>query len=167
MTTFDRRTVLRRTGAVVLAGGLAGCGGSSNGGDGGDGGATATPTPSTEPASDAVSNHLSDTSNFEGSVLVLTDRDSVTVDVGAQGNGGNLAFDPPAIKVSTGTTVTWQWTGEGGTHNVVDNDGAFDSGTPVAEQGHTFEHTFDSSGTYLYHCEPHKTLGMKGAVVVE
>ena len=35
----------------------------------------------------------------------------------------------------------------------------------VAE-GETFEHTFDTAGTYEYFCIPHET-SMKGEVVVE
>jgi halocyanin-like protein len=90
----------------------------------------------------------------------------VTVTVGAQGNGGYLAFDPAAVRVSSGTTVTWEWTGQGGSHNVVAEDGSFESEL-VAEEGHTFSHTFEESGAYRYYCQPHETLGMNGAVVVE
>ncbi|MFT4923050.1 MAG: nitrite reductase (NO-forming), partial [Haloarculaceae archaeon] len=32
---------------------------------------------------------------------------------------------------------------------------------------HTFEQTFDSSGVVLYYCAPHRTLGMRGAIIVE
>jgi len=31
----------------------------------------------------------------------------------------------------------------------------------------TFTHTFAEAGTWRYHCEPHRDVGMKGAVVVE
>ncbi|MDS0281665.1 plastocyanin/azurin family copper-binding protein [Halomicroarcula sp. S3CR25-11] len=37
----------------------------------------------------------------------------------------------------------------------------------TAEEGSTFEHTFESAGTYLYYCAPHLGFGMRGAVVVE
>ncbi len=37
---------------------------------------------------------------------------------------------------------------------------------PRSGQRHTFEHTFEEAGVYTYACTPHKTLGMKGAVVV-
>jgi halocyanin-like protein len=90
----------------------------------------------------------------------------VTVAVGAEGNGGNFAFDPAAIRVSSGTTVVWNWTGQGAQHNVVAEDGSFESEL-TEEEGFTFEHTFSESGTYEYACTPHRSLGMKGAVVVE
>jgi halocyanin-like protein len=96
----------------------------------------------------------------------MTGSGSVEVAVSASGNGGNFAFAPPAIRVSPGTTVTWTWTGEGGAHNVVGQDSAFDSGDPQSGSNVTFEHTFDGSDTFLYQCEPHGGLGMRGAVVV-
>lgn len=156
----SRRTFIG-TAAVTGVGLLAGCGG-SDGGDGGDGGGG---TPTSEVPSE-VSEYLSDTDNFDGSLQDETGSESVTVDVGAEGNGGNFAFAPPAISVDTGTTVTWVWTGEGQNHNVVDEDGAFES-EQTAEEGFEFEYTFEEAGNYLYYCAPHESLGMKGAVVVE
>ncbi|MCD2201091.1 halocyanin domain-containing protein [Halobacterium sp. KA-6] len=91
--------------------------------------------------------------------------DRPVVAVGAGGNGGQFAFDPPAIEVSTGTTVVWEWTGEGGYHNVAHTGDAFESDL-TQESGYTFEHTFDTEGQYKYVCTPHETLGMKGIVVV-
>jgi len=70
---------------------------------------------------------------YEGEAVDATGEDSPTVDVGA-GDAG-LAFDPPALRVSTGTTVTWVRTGQGGGHNVVAEDGAFDSGGAVVKEG--------------------------------
>jgi len=105
-----------------------------------------------------------DVSNFEG-VADETDASEVSVAVGAQGNQGNFAFDPPAVRVSAGTTVTWEWTGEGGQHNVKAEDGGFESEL-TSEAGFTFEYTFEETGTVRYVCTPHRSLGMKGAVVV-
>jgi halocyanin-like protein len=107
---------------------------------------------------------LATVGNSDG-VVDRTDRSTVTVRVGAAGNGGYYAFEPPAVRVSRGTTVEWVWTGEGGTHDVVARDGSFQSTlTPSADA--TFGHTFATTGTYLYYCSPHRSLGMKGAVVV-
>jgi halocyanin-like protein len=105
------------------------------------------------------------TDNYDG-VVDETGADEVTVEVGASGNKGNLAFAPPAIRVDPGTTVVWEWTGEGGAHNVVAPDGAFDSGDPVLEAGTTFEQAFDSGGEFRYICEPHEAQGMVGVVLV-
>jgi len=102
---------------------------------------------------------------YDGSVVDETDSDSVTIAVGAGGQG--LAFDPAAVVVSAGTEVTWEWTGEGGGHNVEVNEGPteFTSET-VEEEGHTFSQELEA-GNYLYQCGPHSTLGMHGAVIVE
>ncbi|MFC7230941.1 plastocyanin/azurin family copper-binding protein [Saliphagus sp. GCM10025308] len=37
----------------------------------------------------------------------------------------------------------------------------------LSDEGETFEHTFDETGTFTYYCSPHVSMGMKGAVVVE
>jgi len=107
---------------------------------------------------------LANVDNFDG-VVDQTDRSTVTVRVGTAGNGGYYAFGPPAIRVSRGTTVEWPWTGEGGTHDVVARDGSFESDLTASADA-TFGHTFTTTGTYPYYCTPHRSLGMKGAVIV-
>ena len=114
-----------------------------------------------------VNEWLIESSNFDGTIADRTDTDTATVTAGADGNGGQFAFDPPALKVSTGTTVRWDWTGDGGPHNIVSKgDGPLDSEL-VADEGSAYEHTFEETGTYLYSCKPHEGLGMRGAIVVE
>lgn len=96
--------------------------------------------------------------------------DEVTVDVGGSGNGGNLAFSPAGLWISPGTTVKWEWTGEGGGHNVQLEEGPaqLDSGATVSESGVHYEFTFEEShaGITKYFCQPHKGLGMLGAIAV-
>jgi halocyanin-like protein len=104
------------------------------------------------------------TSNFDGTID-KTGQQSVTVTVGAQGNNGNYAFDPAAIRVDPGTEIVWEWSGKGSMHNVVDEAGAFES-EMTDEAGHTFTHTVEQTGIIKYACTPHKTMGMKGALVV-
>jgi len=103
-------------------------------------------------------------SNYEGT-YDYTGQSEVTVAVGSEANGGYYGFNPAAIRVDPGTTVVWEWTGEGNSHNVVAEDGSFESELYSAP-GETFEHTFESEGTYKYYCDPHRSLGMLGAVVV-
>lgn len=94
-------------------------------------------------------------------------QDEVTVEVGAGENG--LLFGPAAILIDPGATVIWEWTGEGGGHNVVEQNDVFSSGEPVAEEGTTFEYTFEDASegdVFRYACEPHQGAGMKGAVAV-
>ena len=100
--------------------------------------------------------------------VALTTSDlPATVEVGVQANGGAFGFGPPAIHVDNGATVEWDWTGEGGGHNVISApDGPLDSGEPVSQSGVQYKYTFDEDGIFTYICEPHEGLGMKGAVVV-
>lgn len=105
-----------------------------------------------------------DVDNYDG-VVDATGQSEVTVEVGVQNGGGAFGFGPPAVRVDPGTMVVWEWTGEGGSHNVVAEDGSFESEL-VAEAGHTFSHTFEERGVFEYYCEPHRSLGMKGAIVV-
>jgi halocyanin-like protein len=144
---FPRRTFLGGT-ALAMAGGAAA--------------ATARPTAAAEAVD--LSTWFSNVSNFDG-VTDARGEAEVRVRVGAPGNGGGFAFDPPAVRVDPGTTVVWEWTGEGGSHDVVAEDGAYESAM-VGDAGHTFEHTFEREGVSTYVCSPHEVMGMKGAVVV-
>jgi len=190
----SRRQFVRRLGAVALVGSLAGCGGDDGtptetatetedqepvspspppGTTTAPGNTTTTapattttmgtptdtPTPTPIPGPDE---YLSNTPNYDGTIVDETGSGSVTVGVGAD---GQLIFEPAAIRISTGTTVTWEW--QGGVHNVVAEDGTFDSGAAVGDPNTTFEHTFDSAGEWAYFCEPHVFAGMKGYVIVE
>lgn len=110
--------------------------------------------------------------NYDGSIVDRRGQDTVLVDVGAGASGWE--FEPAAVAVSPGTTVHWEWTGDGGEHNVEaepedqigESDYEFSSGEPVDEEGETYERSFDESGIALYHCEPHLPDGMKGAIVI-
>ncbi|MFB6141722.1 MAG: halocyanin domain-containing protein [Halorientalis sp.] len=130
------------------------------GGDGGGGG-TATPVPA------EYGDWFSNVGNYDGTTVDRRGQDSVTVTVGAQGNGGAFAFAPPAVRISPGTEVVWEWTGDGGQHNVVAEEGADFESQLTAEAGFTFSRTFEEPGVITYFCRPHRTLGMKGALVVD
>jgi len=98
-------------------------------------------------------------------VVDETGQSEVTVEVGTDGNGAAFGYGPAVVRVDPGTTVVWEWTGEGSPHNVVADDGGFES-EMISDAGATFEHVFESAGVTKYYCGPHKTMGMKGAVVV-
>jgi len=166
----NRRRFLQLGGLAAL-GSLAGCVfGNPDDGEAATPPDTATPTPADTPTPTPVPSEFdygdwfADTDNFEGTVDARG-QSEVTVAVGAEGNGGAFAFDPPAVHVDLGTTVVWEWTGNGGTHNVVEREESFSSGDPVEDASTTFGHTFDEAGMYMYFCTPHRSLGMKGAVV--
>ena len=110
-------------------------------------------------------------SGAEGNVGSYTDargQDSVTISVGAGGDG--LAFDPTLVWVDEGTTITWEWTGAGGAHNVqnVEGPASLDSGDPVDEEGYTYEYetSGEDAGITHYHCVPHDAVGMHGGLAV-
>jgi halocyanin-like protein len=146
----------------------------AGGGNGvGNGGGNMTGNGDPSAPQEILDSYLSDNhANFyEGtdSIVDETGSDSVTVTVGAGSN--RLAFDPPAVRVSSGTTVTWEWTGEGGPHNVVADEvpeggTEFDSGEVVAEGGTTYEATLETAGAYGYYCAPHQAQGMHGGIIV-
>lgn len=137
-SSVDRRSVLRSTGGALAAGLLAGCGGDGGGG---------------------------------------TDDNTVIV-----GRDNKLQFEPAELTIETGETVTWEF--ESPTHNVCgwpamdDNisipEGASgfgsmpEDGDPGAtvSTGESYEHTFETAGTYEYLCYPHRP-NMAGTIVVE
>jgi plastocyanin len=69
-------------------------------------------------------------------------------------------FDPVAVEVPAGTTVTWRFE-DGSVPHDVTGDG-WKSGEPQSEG--TFQRAFDRPGTYDYRCTIHN--GMEGRVVV-
>ncbi|SFR69927.1 halocyanin domain-containing protein [Halogeometricum rufum] len=144
----SRRTVLRGAATAAIAASAAGTAG----------------TAAAQSAAADYGGWLDNTSNYDGTAD-RTGEESVTITVGAAGNNGNFAFGPAAVRVDPGTTVVWEWNGKGGAHNVVAEDGAFES-EMVGEKGYTFEQTFDSAGVHRYVCVPHEAMGMRGAVVV-
>ncbi len=160
MTDPNRRTVLKLAGGAIAAVSLAGCSDDDPNGNGGSGGE--------EPDGDFVDDEpdygdwFDDVGNYEGT-LDMTGESEVTVMNGTGPQG--FEYDPPAIAVDAGTTVVWEWTGEGGAHTVTHENGEFES-EMVGDEGHTFEHTFEEEGTYRYYCEPHRASGQKGAVDV-
>jgi len=131
--TLDRRSFVRTTAALGVTTALAGCGGS-----GGDGERRLRRErrlravrrlrrrqrqPGVPPEEPDYGGFLDDANNYEQTVD-MTGSDSVTNEVGA---GEGLAFGPAAVAVSSGTTVTWEWTGEGGSHNVSGSNGNFEA----------------------------------------
>jgi len=117
-----------------------------------------------EGAEDQFGGWMEDARNYDGEVADMTGEDEVTIAVGAGDSG--LAFDPAAVRVDPGTRIVWEWTGEGGGHNVVGENRDFRSGDPVSEAGTTYEQAFEEAGVVEYYCNPHRATGMKGVVVV-
>jgi len=74
----------------------------------------------------------------------------------------NFHFMPPDITIPAGTTIRWT-NQDGPTHTVTsDMAGTFDSGSLAPNT--SFSVTFNTPGTFAYHCEIHPT--MMGKVIV-
>lgn len=170
--TLNRRSFVQTSVALGTTTVLAGCagngdadGGGTNGGtddgngDGGNGESGDTEFIAEGPDYDGW---FDDVDNYE-ETIDQTGTDEITVQVGSD---GGLSYGPAAVAISPGTTVVWEWTGDGGDHDVAAENGEFSSDT-VSEAGYTFEHMFEESGVYEYVCTPHKAVGMKGAIYVQ
>jgi plastocyanin len=117
---------------------LAACGGSG----------TTTSTSST-PAATATQAGNSQT------VMIITD------------SSGNFAFSPASMTIKAGSTVMWKNMTQV-PHTVTSDDGkSFDSGSanPIAAQSGTFSFTFNTPGTFAYHCSIHPF--MKATIIVQ
>src|SRR5436189_863734 len=92
---------------------------------------------------------------------------ATTVDV-TIGPNGNLVFSPSSVTIHPGDQVKWTWGSSG--HSSTSGspgmpNGIWDSG--ILNQGATFTHTFNSTGTFPYYCTPHGgCCGMVGTVMV-
>jgi plastocyanin len=64
----------------------------------------------------------------------------------------DFAFNPSSVTITAGSTVTWTNNGAT-THTVTADDGSFDSGNLAS--GATYSFTFNTPGTYTYHCSIH------------
>lgn len=146
MSSHTRRRTLKGIGTVLVGGWLAGCSGDGGGdGDGEDDGET---------------------------TVEMTD---------------DLVFEPGELTVTVGTTVVWENVGSVA-HTVTASedqlpDGAayFASGGFESEQaardaypseggipdGESYEHAFETAGTYQYFCIPHESAGMEGTITVQ
>ena len=74
----------------------------------------------------------------------------------------NLAFNPSTLTVKVGTNVTWI-NKDSMPHTVTSDNGVFESGS--LSNGQTFIYTFNTPGTYNYHCSIHTSMTAK--IIVE
>jgi plastocyanin len=98
---------------------------------------------------------------------------TVTVSVG---NSNSIMFSPSNLTIRQGDTVHWVWGSSG--HSLVSGQGcnvdnlfcsqnnSDCSGASAQNQGDTYDHTFNATGTFPYHCAQHCAFGMLGSVTV-
>src|SRR5262245_32554206 len=106
---------------------------------GGDSLASPTPTPSPAPSGSSS---------------------SVTIPVGAE-RLTTTAFSPDLADINVGTTITWT-NRDAVAHTSTSDTRGWDSG--IVAPGGQFSFTFQTAGTFSYHCAIHP--GMIGTVVV-
>ncbi len=75
----------------------------------------------------------------------------------------NFAFSPSTITINKGDTITWT-NADSAPHTVTSDSGSeLNSGT--INNGGVYSHTFNTAGTYKYHCAFHTS--MKATVIVQ
>jgi plastocyanin len=75
-----------------------------------------------------------------------------------------MVFSPATITVPVGSTVTWK-NNDGLAHTSTSDTGVWDTGNIAA--GASTTTTFNTAGTFPYHCTYHAAMGMKGTVIVQ
>ena len=80
----------------------------------------------------------------------------------------NYVFTPAQLTINVGDTVIW--TNTQGSHNVNGAKSEYPSNPESFGNnlgtGWTFSYVFKTAGTYDYHCDPHKDMGMVGKITV-
>lgn len=106
------------------------------------------------------SEHDLQESSSSSSSLAITEEGKV---VSIVANSGSNSYNPNAIEVRVGDTVTWI-NDDSSPHTVTSSsdDSTFDS--DVLRKGETFSFTFDKEGEYPYFCTLHPS--MVGTVIV-
>jgi plastocyanin len=87
---------------------------------------------------------------------------TVTMTEGSPTDINTWAFAPAEVTLSVGQAVTWTNSGTQSHSATADNGTAFDTGLVPSGQSKTV--TFDTPGSYAYHCTPHPW--MKGTITV-
>lgn len=75
----------------------------------------------------------------------------------------NFSFNPEALTINSGDTVTWT-NDDTANHTIVSDSGSELNSSTIAH-GATFSHTFNTAGTFNYHCSIHLT--MTGSITVK
>lgn len=69
----------------------------------------------------------------------------------------DFAFAPSDITIPAGTTVTWT-NQDDVAHDVTPDEADAFVKSPLLEQGQSYSYTFETPGTYSYHCTPHPNM---------
>ncbi|MBS3091281.1 cupredoxin domain-containing protein [Candidatus Pacearchaeota archaeon] len=111
--------------------------------------------------SNPADNARLDTNNPSSGIDTNTntnDNSQKTYNVNIRG----FAFSLSTITINAGDTVIW--TNNDPTGHTVTSDSGSELSSSTLSKGNTYSHTFNTAGTYSYHCTPHP--GMKAKVIV-
>jgi|SRR3989344_3046748 len=75
----------------------------------------------------------------------------------------NFAFSSPTLTINVGDTVTWA--NQDSVKHTVTSDSGTELSSSTLANGQTYSHTFNTAGTFAYHCIPHPY--MKAKVIVQ
>ena len=78
----------------------------------------------------------------------------------------NLRFSPSTVTIDEGDAIRFFWDGQILPHNAVEENETFDSGDTKSDEDYRFVFTHGLNGTFEYYCEPHRSLGMVGQIIV-
>ena len=98
--------------------------------------------------------------------------DTAVVKMKFDEDSGDLYFEPAKLTINPGDTVVWLQDDADNEHNVAAYPSLVPEGTEPFESqmmtrvGESWSMTFDTVGSYFYHCHPHEAAGMKGLIVV-
>jgi plastocyanin len=76
------------------------------------------------------------------------------------------SFSPANLTVAPGRTVVWVYV-SGGPHTVTPDGHTQWQSVSANSPGEVLRVTFNTAGTFDYYCEPHRSLGMTGEIVVQ
>lgn len=74
----------------------------------------------------------------------------------------NMNFSPTSITVKKGTKVTWT-NNDSVAHDVTSDSGS-ELKSELLEKGESYSHTFNTAGTFAYHCSIHPNMQAKVVV---
>jgi plastocyanin len=124
-------------------------------------------TPGAVTATASVTNATGSPVSFTATATDDGGPGGVTVQVLTE---GGTRFEPANIMVTVGSTVTWVWGTNSVGHNIVPDNGVTPATSgALASAPHDYQYTFNTLGTFHYHCQAHGNVGgvgMSGTVTV-
>ena len=75
----------------------------------------------------------------------------------------NFAFSPSELIIKKGETVTW--VNQDSVKHTITSDSGTEISSQLLSKSETYSHTFNTQGTFSYHCSLHS--GMAGKIIVQ